>query len=311
MPQYLVELEDGRELEIEADRTPTSDDLRKYFSSIQPKEEKPKEDLPFFDLTDTASALGQAGKSLLTTGPASVRQMYEGTMNPWKKSQESKESREAARQVQIESELAQAEAEKSGDASISGRAVRSAIPSLGLTASILPVSAAAGIATYGGTSLATGNPATAQRAAMLTGSVASGYAAYRMAASQFLDDAREKIDNFFREKVGRLPTKQEQDEAYQELLPLAQEIGRAEALPEAFGNLALAGAGKYIYRVLGGKTGVQKLANAALSKSRGGDVLKAAGAGAASTTAEVGTEAATEMLQEDTYKKLEEGIMKG
>ena len=45
MPQYLVELEDGRELEIEADRPPTSEDLRKYFSSIQPKEEKPKEDL--------------------------------------------------------------------------------------------------------------------------------------------------------------------------------------------------------------------------------------------------------------------------
>lgn len=312
MPTYIVELEDGRELEVEADTPPTSEDLTQYFAAQSaPQAQAAKKDLPFGDITDVASALGQAASSSLTTVPASFRQMYEGSMNPWEKSAESLESRKAMQRVAQESEAAQAEAEASGDASVMGRAIRSGIPSYGFTGAILPVSVAAGGVAGLGTGLVSKNPVAAQRAAMAAGSAASGVAAYRMAASQFMDDARERIDNFFLEKAGRLPNKQEQDEAYQELLPLAQEMGMAEALPEAFGNLALAGAGKYIYRILGGKTGVQQLASGALSKARGLNAAKALGAGAASTGVEVGTEGLTEMLNEDTMKKLEEGVMRG
>jgi hypothetical protein len=312
MPTYIVELEDGRELEVEADTPPTSEDLTQYFAAQNaPQDQEAKKDLPFGDITDVASALGQAGKSVFTTVPASFRQMYEGSMNPWNKSSESLQSRKEMQRVAQESEAAQAEAEASGDASVMGRAIRSGIPSYGFTGAILPVSVAAGGVAGLGTGLVSKNPVAAQRAAIAAGSAASGIAAYRMASSQFMDDARERIDNFFLEKTGRLPNKQEQDEAYQELLPLAQEMGMAEALPEAFGNLALAGAGKYIYRILGGKTGVQQLASGALSKVRGLNAAKALGAGAASTGVEVGTEGVTEMLNEDTMKKLEEGVMRG
>ena len=312
MPTYIVELEDGRELEVEADTPPTSDDLTQYFAAQNaPQAQAAKKDLPFGDITDVASALGQAASSSLTTVPASFRQMYEGSMNPWEKSAESLESRKAMQRVAQESEAAQAEAEAFGDASVMGRAIRSGIPSYGFTGAILPVSVAAGGVAGLGTGLVSKNPVAAQRAAMAAGSAASGVAAYRMAASQFMDDARERIDNFFLEKAGRLPNKQEQDEAYQELLPLAQEMGMAEALPEAFGNLALAGAGKYIYRILGGKTGVQQLASGALSKARGLNAAKALGAGAGAGLTELGTEGGTEMLQSDVYEKLEKGIMRG
>ena len=270
-----------------------------------------KKDLPLGDVTDVLSALGETATSLPTTVAASFGQMYEGTMNPWQKGTDSIERQKAMRDVQRQAELSQAEAEASGDASIAGRAIRSGIPSYGFTGAIMPASIVAGGATGLATAAATRNPVTAQRAAMAAGTAASGYAAYRMASAQFLDDARERIDNFFLEKAGRLPNEKEQEEAYQELLPLAREMGMAEALPEAFGNLALAGAGKYIYRILGGKTGVQQLASGALSKVKGLDALKSVGAGVAGTGAELTTEGITEVLQQSPYTKLEEGVMRG
>jgi len=324
MPWQVPITVDGLEYPVtfNTENEPTQQDYDEAIQQIlqqqQPTSELPAEptatpekELPFFDLSDIGSSLGQAVTSLGRTIPASFGQLYEGTMNPWEKGPESLQRQKEMRDVQREAEQAQAEAEASGDASIIGRSIRSAQPSLGFSLTTLPASLGAGAVTGLGTAYLSGNPIIAQRAGMAAGGAAGGYAAYRMAGSQFLDDARERIDNFFLEKEGRLPNKQEQDEAYQELLPLAQEMGMAEALPEAFGNLALAGAGKYIYRILGGKTGVQQLASGALSKVKGMNALKAVGAGAAGAGTEVGTEAVTDVLQESPYKKLEEGIMQG
>jgi len=208
MPNYLVELEDGRKFQVEADTPPTREELSQYLAeqqSTQSAVPQAKKDLPFLDITDVASSLGQAATSLATTVPASFGQMYEGTMNPWQKGADSIERQKAMRNVQRQAELSQAEAEASGEASVASRAIRSGIPSYGFTGAIMPPSLIAGGVTGFATAAATRNPVAAQRAAMAAGTAASGYAAYRMASAQFVDDARERIDNFFLEKAGRLP----------------------------------------------------------------------------------------------------------
>ena len=228
-------------------------------------------DEPFFDLSDTLSAAGQAVTGLPTTVPRAFRQLYEGLENPWKRGEGYLKSQEAADAYQQELEAANLEAEKSGDISTMSRGMRQAGQSLGFSAGAMGAgliastpSAAAG-RTIGGLAGPEGAVA-GEIIGRGAGALASGYgAAYRMAGAQFLDDARKEIDAKFLQVTGELPNEQQQEEAYQELLPLAQAFGHAEAGPEAIGNLAMAGAGKYVFG-LGRKT-IEKLAASALGKT--------------------------------------------
>ena len=267
MPAYLVELEDGKKYRVESDTPPTEQDIAEYLGGAAPV----AKDEPLFDLSDTLSAAGQAVKGLPTTAPHAFRQLYEGLDNPWKRGEGYLKSQETVDAYQQELEAANLEAEKSGDISIFSRGMRQAGQSLGFSAGAMGAglvtstpSAAAGRAIGG-----LAGPKGAVAGEIIgrgAGALAAGYgAAYRMAGAQFLDDARKEIDAKFLSTVGRPPNEQEQEEAYQELLPLAQAFGNAEAGPEAIGNLAMAGAGKYVFG-LGRKT-IEKLAASALGKT--------------------------------------------
>ena len=294
MPKFLVELEDGKKFQVEADQQPSPEEISQYLGG-QTQPEK-----PFLDLSETASSLGRAFTSLPTTTMASLSQAWEGLENPWKRSEGYLSRRQEIQALQDELAASEAEAAASGDASTVSSAIREATPSLGFSGVTLLPSIGAGA----GTLALSRSPNAARAAAAAT----SGLMAYRMAGAQFLDDAKERIDAYFQENVGRPPDEREQEEAYQELLPLARKFGAAEAGPEALGNLALGGAGKYIRRALGGKGGIVDLASNALGKVTG---TKAALAGAGALAAEVGTEAVTGVEQSRIQKQFEEGVMRG
>jgi len=255
---------------------------------------------PFFDLSDTLSATGRAFTSLGTSVPASMRQAFGGLENPWQRSKSYMQSRADMQALQEELNASEAAALAGGDASSVSSSIREATPSLGFSGSTLVPSLAAGAVT----ALATKSPAAARSAAAGT----SLLMAYRMAGAQFLDDSRERIDNFFQEKLQRPLTPEEQNEAYEELLPLARKFGAAEAGPEALGNMALGGAGKYIRKALGGKNGIMSLASNALSKVTG---AKAVGAGIGAAAGEVGTEAITAVEQDRINKEFEQSVLRG
>jgi hypothetical protein len=263
----------------------------------QYKEVKEK---PFLDISETASALGRAATSLPTTTMASLSQAWEGLDNPWKRSEGYFARRQEMQALQDELAKEEEEAAASGDISTVSSTIREATPSLGFSgATLIPSMGAAA-----GTLALSKSPMAARGAAAAT----SALMAYRMAGAQFLDDAKDRIDSFFAENLNREPTEQEKEEAYQELLPLARKFGAAEAGPEALGNLALGGAGKYIRRALGGKNGVMELASNALGKVTG---TKAALAGAGALVSEIGTEAVTGVEQQRIQKQFEEGVMRG
>jgi hypothetical protein len=255
---------------------------------------------PFFDLSDTLSATGRAFTSLGTSVPASMRQAFGGLENPWQRSESYTQSRADMQALQEELNASEAAAMEGGDASSVSSSIREATPSLGFSGSTLVPSLAAGAVT----ALATKSPVAARSAAAGT----SLLMAYRMAGAQFLDDSRERIDNFFQEKLQRPLTPEEQNEAYEELLPLARKFGAAEAGPEALGNMALGGAGKYIRKALGGKNGIMSLASNALSKVTG---AKAVGAGIGAAAGEVVTEAITAVEQDRINKEFEQSILRG
>jgi len=294
MPLYLVELEDGSKYQVEADTQPTPEEVQGFFTEKE-------ENKPFFDLSETLAATGKAFTSLGTTLPASMSQAWAGLGSPWQRGETSLRRQEEMKALQEELAAQEQEAIISGDSSVVSSAIREATPSLGFSASTLVPSLIAGA----GTGLATRNP----RAAMAAAAGTSSLMAYRMAGSQFLDDARDRINAYFQENFQRLPNEQEQEEAYQELLPLARKFGAAEAAPEALGNLVLGGAGKYIRRVLGGKNGITELASNALNKVITGGKALAAGVGAVGS--ELATEGVTAAEQARIQKQFEEGTLRG
>lgn len=248
---------------------------------------------PMIDVSDTLKAAGQAIGGITTTAPHAFRQLYSGLDNPWQRSEGYKASQAGLDTYQQELEAANQAAVESGDISTSSRGMRQAGQSLGFSAGAMGAgiigSSASGAAGRGiGTAIA--GPAGTAAGELIgrgVGGLASGYgAAYRMAGAQFLDDASKEIDAKFMAKLGRLPNKQEQDEAYAELKPLAEAFGHAEAGPEAIGNMAMAGAGKYIFGL--GKKAITGLAAGALAK---------VGAGAGGLATELGGETVTQVEQ--------------
>lgn len=226
---------------------------------------------PFLDISDTGSAIVDAVGGLTTTVPSAYRQLSEGMSNPWRRSSEYQASRGELKNYLASLEKADADAAASGDSSSVSAAIRSTGPSLGFSAGAMGsglVGSSAGALAGRGIGALTGTPQGAA-AGELIGRVGSGFAAnygaaYRMAGAQFLDDARDELDSLFQNKLGRPMTEAEQDEAYAELKPLAEAFGHAEAGPEAIGNMAMAGAGKYVFGL--GKQTIKSLAKKALTK---------------------------------------------
>jgi len=300
MGNYLVELTDGRRFQVEADAPPSEQDLAEYMGSQKEAApvEKPAE--PLIDFSDTLHATGQALGGLTTTVPHAYRQLSEGLNNPWDRSPEYLQSKAANTKYAEELEQSNQAAEKSGDISAFSRGMRQAGPSLGFSAGAMGAGlagSAVGGTAYGtiGRSLgAVAGPEGVIAGEALgrgAGALAAGYgAAYRMAGAQFLDDAREAIDEKFQRLHNRLPTKEEQAEAYEELKPLAEAFGHAEAGPEAIGNLAMGGAGRFVFGL--GKKKIVQLADSALRKA----TLKA-GAAAGAALTEFGGETATQVEQ--------------
>ena len=287
MPNFLVELTDGRKFQVEADTPPTEADLQQYMG----QSEAPKEE-PMIDISDTLKAAGQAIGGITTTAPHAFRQLYSGLENPWQRSEGYKESQAGLDKYQQELEAANQAAVKSGDISTSSRGMRQAGQSLGFSAGAMGASLAGGSTAgmagrYIGGLAGPEGAIAGEAGGRVIGALGASYgAAYRMAGAQFLDDASKEIDAKFMEKLGRLPNKQEQDEAYAELKPLAEAFGHAEAGPEAIGNLAMAKAGKFILGL--GIKNIKGLAAGALAK---------VGAGAGGLATELGGETVTQVEQ--------------
>lgn len=299
MPWEVPITVDGLEYPVRfnTESEPTQADIDEAVKQITAQKQPEK---PFVDVSETLAATGKAFTSLGTTFPLAVSQAWSGLDNPWGDDESYNERRASSKRLQEELDAAEEEALTSGDASVVSSAIREATPSLSFSFATLGPSLIAGA----GAGALTRSPAAARGAAAAT----SALMAYRMAGAQFLDDARERIDNFFQQNFNRELTPQEKQEAYQELLPLARKFGAAEAGPEALGNLALGGAGKYIRRALGGKGGVTELASNALNKVTG---AKAVAAGAGAAAAEVGTEAITAAEQDRIQQQFEQGTLQG
>jgi hypothetical protein len=291
MPAYVVELEGGKKFRVEADSPPTEQDIQQFLG-----EESSAKEEPFLDVSDILSAAGGAVKGLPTTVPHAFRQLYSGLDNPWERSTGYEESQKANDTYGQELEAANQAAVESGDISTMSRGMRQAGQSLGFSGGAM----AAGLvgSTLGGTAYGAvgrslgavagpGGAIAGEAIGRGAGALAAGYgAAYRMAGAQFLDDARKEVDAKFLQVAGRLPNAEEQAEAYRELKPLAEAFGHAEAGPEAIGNLAMAGAGKYVFGL--GKKTIEKLAAGALKKT---------GAVAGGLATELGGETATQVEQ--------------
>jgi hypothetical protein len=289
MPNYLVELEDGRKLQVEADSQPTEQEVLAALGDSAPAEKQ----RPFIDITDTASALGEFARGIPTTTKSSYYQIKEGLDNPWKRSESYLAAGKATQEYQKELDAAEAAAVESGDTSSVSSAFRAAAPSSGFSVGAMGSALAGGslLGTIGGrVGAAMGGPAglaAGEIGGRAVGAFAGSYgAAYRAAGAQFLDDARDEINHIAETKFGRPLTEAEQEEAYQELLPLAQAFGNAEAGPEAIGNLAMGAAGRFVLGL--GRETVKRLATSALAK---------AGAVAGGATVELGGETATQVEQ--------------
>jgi hypothetical protein len=257
-------------------------------------------DKPFFRLGDAASGVADAVSGLTTTLPAAYYRLTEGFQRPDKYSPEARaafdEEAGYAKRMQDESTARL----KRGEASSTGDAFRSVGPSLGFSVATMGAAVPAGMAgakvgAAGGAAAGAGVGAFfagvgAAPGAAIGGTVggtvggvgagmaAAGTAAYRMAGAQFLDDA-------FQAWLAKNPKADEaaREEAYQQLLPLAQNSALWEAGPEAIGTVVGLGAGKVVLGL--GKQTLTSLAKSALGK---------AGIKAGALAAGVGTELATE-----------------
>jgi len=247
---------------------------------------------PFFRLGDAASGVVDAVSGLTTTLPAAYYRLSEGFQRPDKYSPSARaafdEEAAYAKQMQDES----AARLMRGESSSTGDAFRSVGPSLGFSGATMAAAIVGGqLGKVGGSAIGgvIGTPIAGVGAApgaaignvvggVGGGMAAAGAAAYRMAGAQFLDDA-------FQAWLAKNPKADEaaREDAYQQLLPLAQNSALWEAGPEAVGTVVGLGAGRVVLGL--GKQTLTKLAKSALGK---------AGIKAGALAAGVGTELATE-----------------
>ena len=248
---------------------------------------------PGFGVGDTLSGIGSMLGGLPTTVPAAYYGVTEGFTRPDQYSPEARAAFDANAAYQQRMQQESQQRLERGEATSTGDAFRSAGPSLGGTVGSMAAAIPAGMAAGAlvGTAI---EPVGGTAAGGLVGAAASGLAAaagagtvaYRMAGQQFLDDAFKALQ---KQRGGQM-SEAEMQQAYNELLPLAENSALWEAGPEAIGNAVSLGTAKIVFGL--GKPLLTNLAKTALGK-----VGVKVGAIAGSQVVELGGETTTALGQ--------------
>lgn len=248
---------------------------------------------PGFGVGDTLSGIGSMLGGLTTTVPAAYYGVTEGFTRPDQYSPEARAAFDANTAYQQRMQQESQQRLERGEATSTGDAFRSAGPSLGGTVGSMAAAIPAGMAAGAlvGTAI---EPVGGTAAGGLVGAAASGLAAaagagtvaYRMAGQQFLDDAFKALQ---KQRGGQM-SEAEMQQAYNELLPLAENSALWEAGPEAIGNAVSLGTAKIVFGL--GKPLLTNLAKTALGK-----VGVKVGAIAGSQVVELGGETTTALGQ--------------
>jgi len=255
---------------------------------------------PGFGVGDTLSGIGSMLGGLTTTVPAAYYGVTEGFTRPDQYSPEARAAFDANTAYQQRMQQESQQRLERGEASSTGDAFRSAGPSLGGTVGSMAAAIPASIAGAKGGALLGGaigsavpGPGTAVGATVggvfgggAAAMAAAGGVAYRMAGQQFLNDAFTALQ---KQRGGQM-SEAEMQQAYNELLPLAENSALWEAGPEAIGNAVSLGTAKIVFGL--GKPLLTNLAKTALGKAG----VKV-GAIAGSQAVELGGETATALGQ--------------
>lgn len=298
----LTSPQTGREYDVEFDREPTQADVDGIWPQLDAHYATQEENKNVLFGVDTLSGIGQALGGLPTTANAAYYRMLEGDRRPDEYSPEARAAFDAANAYQARMQQESQDRIMRGEATSAGEAFREAAPSLGTSAISMGANIGGRLvgkgvgAVAGLIAGAPSGPAAVGTAGVggalgetAAGMAASYYVTQRIAKSQFLDDAFRLLGEE-RAQKGQPWGEQEKQEAYQELLPLAEAAARWEAAPEALSNAITFGAGKYVLGI-GKKTATDIARN--VWKTLG----KKTGAGVGSLAAEGATETVTQLGQ--------------
>jgi hypothetical protein len=262
----------------------------------------PPPEKPFFRLGDVGSALAGIPEDLYYGVPVAMRRLSEGLNRPDQYSEETKQAFAAERARMEQEQKEQQERELRGETSAVGDALRQASDSAAFSIANMAVAIPAAAATTAAVSAAF--PPAAPVTAPLTLAASAGAAmltsapvAYRIAGNQFLDDAFAELAK----KKGTPLTETEKQEAYDELLPIAQNTALWEAGPEAVGNAVTLGVGKFVFGF--GKDAAVGLASKAIGKAGQTTSKEYAINAAAGALAKTGVKAPTAEMIEATAAK--------
>lgn len=252
----------------------------------------PPKPQPAFDLGNTASALWEGATQQLVPGVKSaLAQAYTGLDRPDANPEWATRWMSEGRAAQQQADARTEELRKAGQLDSTSEAIRQAIPSLGFSGVTMLGSVPAGIGAGVLAGAASANPIVGGVAGATAAGAAGGALGYRMAGSQFMNDSFAQLEEESQKRRGRGLTDQEKQQAYDALLPVAQNTGLWEAGPEAVGNAAMFGLGKIALGILP-KDAMAKLASSTLGK-----IGVRAGAGAGALGTEVATEGVTQFVQ--------------
>ena len=262
----------------------------------------PPPEKPFFRLGDVGSALAGIPEDLYYGVPVAMRRLSEGLNRPDQYSEETKQAFAAERARMGQEQKEQQERELRGETSAVGDALRQASDSAAFSIANMAVAIPAAAATTAAVSAAF--PPAAPVTAPLTLAASAGAAmltsapvAYRIAGNQFLDDAFAELAK----KKGTPLTEEETKQAYDELLPIAQNTALWEAGPEAVGNAVTLGVGKFVFGF--GKDAAVGLASKAIGKAGQTTSKEYAVNAAAMALAKTGVKAPTAEMIEATAAK--------
>lgn len=217
MPIYdLISESTGRSYRVNAPRELTDDEVAFETERYDRQAQLAEQSKPFLDVTDLASSVGSAFGGLRKTLPASIQRLRVGLNRPDTYPEGAKRAFSEEKEFSDQTARENTYRLLTGNLGSVGESIREAGPSLGFSlasmGAAIPSSVAGGVA---GTAI--GGPVGGVIGGTTAGMAASGVAAYRMAGSQFLNEA---FNTYLQNNPGADEATKEA--AYQELLPLAQ-----------------------------------------------------------------------------------------
>lgn len=301
MPNYeLISPNTGQSYRVQADGQLSPQDAEAAVAHFDSVYERNTQNKPFFSVGDTLSGIGDAVGNLPLTTLGAYHRMREGFKRPDLYDPEAQAVFDAEAKLNERMQRESQNRLMRGEASSTGDAFRAAAPSLGSTVGTMAAAVPAGMASgalYGAAVGTAVEPGGGTVVGGLGGAVAGGVgaalaaggAAYRMAGTQFLNDAFTRLEEEYR-KEGKPFTEEDRQNAYQTLRPLAENSALWEAGPEAVTSALTLGTGKLVFGL--GKPLVKEVAKTTLGKLG----IKA-GAVAGDAVAEVAGETATSIGQ--------------